>query len=326
MEKLIKRAKKKGYHALRYTGQYPLLNRFLERYGFQPIDASHDTFPEYQLDLLTERKGEVIDVNFSKRLEKDLHYLRKQAATTMNALSPLQFQHLEEALLQAYQQGQATKIHLLYGALSLLKDNQELTLLDTPCSLKKIFDRSTILNTQSNKKRLAKECTRDLANHLQIRHPILQEKIENTLLKNSPNKWSKLLKDFFEQQGIHYDPKISYNYYYLTGLNPNKEPRHLGSFELHGKEYQLLSLITKQQMVEESKQLNHCVGESDVYIESVEKGEILVISLRDKNNTPLYTIEYDITYQSLKQFKGKNDEMPEDMQLIIETLNTLEQS
>jgi hypothetical protein len=244
----------------------------------------------------------------------------------MQQLTQSQLTNLRNALLQAHQHHQDPKLHLLYGALYTLHQHQQLSLLDHPFSLAKLYEHSNALDAQHTKVKKAEEYTHFLAQTLQIENKIYISDIQELLINSTPQTRDNLLKKYFTQHSITYDPNITYNDAYLAELNPNKEPHFIANIEIDGEFYQLVSLITKAQMKKESEQLGHCVGESDFYIEKVRDGKILVLSLRDSAGISQYTIEYDIKNKSIKQFKGKDNQLPDKDKIITATLDALTQA
>jgi hypothetical protein len=79
-------------------------------------------------------------------------------------------------------------------------------------------------------------------------------------------------------------------------------------------------------MQAETGALGHCVGDSDFYIEKVRDKKILVLSLRNAQGNPQYTLEYDIKTQTLKQFRGKDNKLPDDDSIITTTLDAIVQA
>ncbi len=72
-------------------------------------------------------------------------------------------------------------------------------------------------------------------------------------------------------------------------------------------EYQLVRLLNKTYLEQESATLNHCVGNGDTYLNKIKKGEREILSFR-RGNTPLMTIEYDPKHAVIEQMKKSDDE------------------
>jgi len=74
----------------------------------------------------------------------------------------------------------------------------------------------------------------------------------------------------------------------------------------YGNGYAWWDLKTAKALRNESAFMGHCVGNEGMsYTRRVEAGEIHIFSLRDGNDQPHATIEYDPETKHLKQLKGK---------------------
>ncbi|MDR2190511.1 MAG: hypothetical protein LBP53_04950, partial [Candidatus Peribacteria bacterium] len=209
-----------------------------------------------------------------------MEYLRQQAPEVMNQLTEQQLIHLRNALIQAQQQHIDPQLHLLYGALDTLQRHTN-ALLNRPFSLSKLYEQANALQTQQNKTEQYTAYANFLAQNLEIDNTIYISEIQTLLATTAQKQRDTTLKAYFQQHHIAYNPNIIYNAAYLSELDPNKEPLFIADVNVNGEAFQLVSLITKKQMEEESKQLNHCVGKSNFYIEKVRDNKILVLSLRD---------------------------------------------
>jgi len=79
-------------------------------------------------------------------------------------------------------------------------------------------------------------------------------------------------------------------------------------FETESGNYHLSVLRSKNHLEEESEQMNHCVGTSDSYINKINKGEIEILSFRNKEGEPIITIEYNLKNGNIEQIKKESDE------------------
>jgi hypothetical protein len=280
-----------------------------------------------------------LDLEATDPITQQMQYLTQQAPEVMHALTELQTTNLRNALRHAEQQHIDPQLHNLYGALFSLQQHQQLSLLDKPFTITKLYEHTQHLNSLTTKQNIAEEHATYLSKTLQIDNPIYISEIQNLLASSTPKNRNQLLRAFFDEHQIPYDPKITYNEFYLSSLNPNKEPELIANLNIKGKKYSLVSLITKAQMQAESEALGHCVGKSDFYIEKVRDKKILVLSLRkyqgnlfskfftkNRKYKPQYTLEYDIKTQTLKQFKGKDNKLPDDDTVITTTLDAIVQA
>jgi hypothetical protein len=81
-----------------------------------------------------------------------------------------------------------------------------------------------------------------------------------------------------------------------------------------GKKYQVKELFAKVHLNKETQFLGHCIGDSDTYLEAIERGEIRIFSVRDAEDIPCYTIEYNVKDKKITQFQGMtNDEYGDDL-------------
>jgi hypothetical protein len=89
------------------------------------------------------------------------------------------------------------------------------------------------------------------------------------------------------------------------GLNPYEN-----LFETSGG-YYLARLLNMPHLRDESTYMKHCVGNSRSYINKMIRGDIEILSLREKaTDQPLVTIEYDCKNHQLLQIKTKKDRIP----------------
>ena len=74
-----------------------------------------------------------------------------------------------------------------------------------------------------------------------------------------------------------------------------------------------------QDLIDEGKALNHCVGRMG-YNRKIADNESLILFVREEENTPLYTMEYDHHKKKILQFYGCDDRpVPDEVRTIIET-------
>ena len=74
--------------------------------------------------------------------------------------------------------------------------------------------------------------------------------------------------------------------------------------------YKWVSIESQQGLKRESSLMQHCVGEDPQYWNKVKDKKILILSLRDKQNKPHITIEYNLKTKKIHQIQGKQDEPP----------------
>lgn len=77
------------------------------------------------------------------------------------------------------------------------------------------------------------------------------------------------------------------------------------------KDYTWVEVFGKESLKREGDNMGHCVG-GEGYQRDVDKGITKIYSLRDKNNMPHVTIEYNVPDKILVQIKGKSNKPPVD--------------
>lgn len=314
-EKLFKRAKKLGYEKISFNGANPVLNRFLIRKGFvRANDQSNNPWERYEKFITNEH---------AEKTRAWMQYLKEQAPDVMNKLGSEEEEYLKVLLKKTSEQHLNPKIEDLYGALYNL---QLIGLRITECSsIKKIYEMANEVQTRS-------ECADALIE-------LLGKERTNTKLKNSimkvmvstdKQKWSSELKTLLHKKKIKYPHDFSFTYTYLKSFSETKrEVTSIGSFTLEDyptKSLQVVELTHMIHLKKETDALDHCVGKSSTYIDQIKKGAIHVFSLRDENGNPKYTLEYDPHSSTIKQFAGKNNELPEDDEVVIGAFTTLEKA
>ena len=84
-------------------------------------------------------------------------------------------------------------------------------------------------------------------------------------------------------------------------------------FETNNGKYYLARLLNMPHLEEESEYMDHCVGTSTSYVNKIKKGEVEILSFRDKaTDNPIATIEYDLKSKRLLQVKLFDDEIPDE--------------
>jgi hypothetical protein len=90
------------------------------------------------------------------------------------------------------------------------------------------------------------------------------------------------------------------------GLNPYEN-----LFETNDGKYYLARLLNMPHLEQESEYMDHCVGTSTSYVNKMKRGEVEILSFRDKEtDNPLVTIEYDCKSHRLLQIKAMSDRIP----------------
>jgi len=75
--------------------------------------------------------------------------------------------------------------------------------------------------------------------------------------------------------------------------------------------YSVVKLTSETAFQRESALMQHCVGQEGMsYFERYEAGKIEIWSIRDQNNKPHITIEYDLENKKVIQIQGKNNKPP----------------
>ncbi|HMO78469.1 MAG TPA: PcfJ domain-containing protein, partial [Candidatus Paceibacterota bacterium] len=82
-------------------------------------------------------------------------------------------------------------------------------------------------------------------------------------------------------------------------------------FETASGKYYLARLLNMPHLEEESTYMDHCVGTSSSYISKMKRGDVEILSFRDKTtHEPIVTIEYDCRSKRLLQVKAFKDRIP----------------
>jgi hypothetical protein len=138
IQKLLTRAKKKGYTRIEFDGFNPALNRLLKRYGFEETERGVGQANFYSIQLDRRSAAE-------KETDEAMDFLYQNAPKVMEKLSEIQKSHLRNTLSQAYQHHIDPKINELYGAIFTLQQHQETSLLDTPFTISKLYEHVRIV-------------------------------------------------------------------------------------------------------------------------------------------------------------------------------------
>ncbi len=82
-------------------------------------------------------------------------------------------------------------------------------------------------------------------------------------------------------------------------------------FETSDGKYYMERLLNMPHLEEESQYMDHCVGTSTSYVNKIKRGEVEILSFRDKEtHNPVVTIEYDLKAKRLLQVKSQSDVIP----------------
>jgi hypothetical protein len=329
--KFITRAKKLNYTKISFNGFNDDLNLFLTRFGF--VETGDGMAPLFELNLADTN----IDILKSRQLRQYINFLEHDtsASEVWGDLSPEEQTHITRLLALTVKDKADPEINFLYGAISTLqKHDQDISKIK---SIADLYAKSNNLLTATEKQENAKNYARWVLKYLESSNSLdlqdeaiseLRSELEALMVKTNPSKYAQAIKAILEKYQIEATDEdgkeISFNQNFLYGLNPDSPKTFIVDIPNFG--LTAYSLNNLKEMKRESAELDHCVGNSDFYIDKVREGKIKVISLRDKQGTPKYTLEYDIENKQLVQFKGKDNEVPEDMELVMETVKMLEKA
>ncbi len=144
--------------------------------------------------------------------------------------------------------------------------------------------------------------------HLNI--PVLVDALLETprFLENDKGSIEKL-HDIHHVKSLQRSAELRRKRAEMTGkeeLNPYE-----ALFETSSGDYYLARLLNMPHLEQESEDLGHCVGLEDTYINRIKRGEVEILSLRQKrDHSPVVTIEYDLKHKTLRQVRGGGDESP----------------
>ena len=323
MRKLLKRAEKLKYKSIAFNGANTILNRFLtSRFGFKK-DKSKDIYAG----------GGKVFPYFIKKLEdtvvslvdEDIKYLKENAE---NVLNQIDIEGLKRSLEDAHRKHFDIKIEDLYGTLYTLTEAKD-PILSTNYSIPRLHERANQIQRENDKERKVSDYTNALLETFSEEEKKYKEEIKNILRETKPSKYNETLLQFFEDNKIVFDKNVNYNEIYFNSL-VHKEPINHGTYIINGEKITLLELVSMDHLKEETEIMKHCIGKSDFYINKIKKGEIQAISLRDSDNIPHYTLEYEKKTKNIKQFKGGNDtsvnSLPGSKKIVIDTFNAFEKS
>ena len=86
----------------------------------------------------------------------------------------------------------------------------------------------------------------------------------------------------------------------------NKDVGEVKVWKEFKSEYKIVQLIDKEAFKYEGKVMKHCVGdELQNYYKETQSGDTMIFSLRDKNDNPHATIQYNPKTYEIEQVKGK---------------------
>ncbi len=186
-------------------------------------------------------------------------------------------------------------------------------------------------------------------------HKIFMERLETAMLAVNSKHYDKVVRQTLAELGINANDVANSLYWSGNGRFDDaslyaityREPI-TKLIDLPTLPYTLYTLNTKEEMEKESDGLGHCVGDSDFYIDKVRRGEIVVMSLRERVtraklfsdpkiyytdpeddsdeivSLPRYTLEYDLLTHTIRQWRGGGDRpvnsLPDSKELVLETL------
>ena len=326
IKKFIKRAKKKKYKKILFDGYNERLNNILVKYfGFQKMSNNTSALDKrFFLDI-------------SSTFEKAIKYLEtdNNASQVWNSLDTQEQEHIRWLLQKTSQQGQDLQVHNLYGALDILKNNN--VDLQSLNSLKKLYNKSQYFNALSQQRSTSQEYAQDLLLYLQDHNPSSSLDIEQyqdliELIFSHINKpWlDSKIKEYLDQNEIIYPKDVVFTKTFLSGLDTRTPFKKLASLDHPDYPYDLVLLLTKQELKKETDYLGHCVWDSDFYMEKIKNKQILVISLRDSDGVAHWTLEYNIKNKSIVQFKWWGDvpvnSLPDSRDLVFSCLEAFQKS
>lgn len=139
-------------------------------------------------------------------------------------------------------------------------------------------------------------------------------KILDSFVKRNYSADNPQRKEYFRRRKLGEVYPIM-NEEFFAKINPDKKPEQVGegfSIVVDGenKKVKMWELFSKADLRKEGKALEHCIGDSDFYLNKIRKGEIRIFSVRDEEGQPVYTIEYDVHRSVIRQIKGYEDEVP----------------
>jgi hypothetical protein len=285
---------------------------------------------------------------WEQKLQDAIVYLDTDtnASPIWKLLSHEERTHISSLIENAIKTGSDLQIHMLYGAIDLLKQaGIGLTERDIHGkykihSLSLLYKKATHTNQQKVAEEKYKNYRDDLFSFLQHTwtwYAHLDNDAKNNFAEEllaiikREKSWKQLhacisrLLDEYKLENLY---NIQFTKSWLISLDQRNHTTHIGSLESYLYPYEIYMLNTKSALTEESSTLKHCVGESDVYIEKIKEWKSLIFSLREKN-VPMWTIEYDTKTRSILQFRGFDNasigSIPRDelFELVTTTLDTL---
>jgi len=308
-------AKQQGYTKLNFHGWNEDLNRVLEHFGFKRLRT--DTNGEFNVDfyekeLVEHRAPEAVNKERAKAFEQK--YINK-----IN-------QNYEQTLMTFSEENRSSKEGSILNVFRALSSRLEST---------ENFEFGDLQKSVLKLK---------LARHFQNNDTIDENNIYDAIIETpkflSSDKGSLFrLLEIHEQKTTQKIAEKRKNRAEITGdetYNPYE-----ALFETESGNYYVARLLNMPHLEQESDYMNHCVGTSDSYINRIKKGEIEILSFRQKSrfnpatqklegDRPIITIEYNLKTNTIEQMKKANGDYlsPEDhfFNDVIDALKKLRES
>lgn len=289
----LETAKQNGYHKLNFHGWNNRLNTILERFGFQKIRT--DNMGAYGVDfyeknLVTEQDSVELQAKRIQAFEdKFIQKITKDYEHTIATYSPESRQEKLSSLEKTYSDINARlqrEMNENFGdrqkailKLKLARYFQTNTTLDTNTLIDALIETPKFIDTDKG----------SLGRLFEVHQ-------EKTI-----QKIAEMRKKKAEETG--------------EGINPYE-----ALFETSSGKYYMARLLNMPHLEAESAYMNHCVGTSDSYINKIKRGDIEILSFRkaptinkkenklNHDDTPIFTIEYNLKTKTIEQMKKANDE------------------
>ncbi len=289
---LLDEAREKGYEQLSFHGWNKRLNKILTRFGFEKKGSENWNGEEvdyYVLDLKKDEKQEaeegIPEYYRQKQLQKIISdtndFIQKHISEERREEVLQKVQRVKNSLLQRIEQ--ETEVELT----DIQKANLELKLVRY-FQNNESLDENTLFDALVESPKFLNKSKGSI-------HRLFELHQQNTLLKIA-----EMRKKRAEQNG--------------EGFNPWE-----ALYETDSGKYYMARLLNMPHLEEESEFMNHCVGTSDSYINKIKKGNIEILSFRNKSeinsksgklegDSPLITIEYNPKTGRIEQIKKADDE------------------
>ena len=322
--KFINKARKDGYKKISFNGFNERLNSLLGRFGFKSDDNQRGAL--FTLDLENQEVGKPrAYIEWIKYLREDTN-----AKTVWESLSEVNRKHVCTLLETAARESKDVQIHNFYGVLdTLMRNRVDLSKFNSTTAL---IIEARVLEKEQEKRDKSVKFARDLLALIGNSDRSLQDEISKVIYDNNSSSWDRAIKGILTRHSITC-PKdesgtdVTFTETFLFGLNRDEPVTFVANLESTTFPYTLYTLNSKEEMKKESDVLKHCVGDNDFYIAKVKDGKIKVISIRDKEGVPKWTIEYNIKNKRIDQFKGGGDvpvnSLPDNKELVMKTLDAL---